>query len=124
MKVVNTKHVAHREDALPSGEMTLRDGVVYIGRFQHRGPGRYFMASPFANPYTFRQYGLDESLRLFEERMRSRPDLMALLPGIDGKTLACWCAGKNGIPEVLTAEVPHYCHGQVLLKLIREMESR
>src|SRR5829696_921416 len=77
-KVVNTKHVAYREDALPGGEMRLRDGVVYIGRFQYWGPGRHFKASPFANPYTVRQYGLDESLRLFEERMRSRPHLLAL----------------------------------------------
>jgi hypothetical protein len=122
-KVVNTKYVAYREDALPGGEMRLRDGVVYIGRFQHWGLGRYYKASPFANPYTVRQYGLDESLRLFKERMRSRPDLLALLPGVDGKTLACWRAGKDGIPEVLTAEQPHFCHGQVLLKLIREIKE-
>jgi Domain of unknown function (DUF4326) len=123
MKLVNTEHVAHRKDVLPSGEMTLRDGVVYIGRFQHWGPGRYFRASPFANPYTVWQYGLEESLRLFEERMRTRPDLLALLQKIDGKTLACWCAGKDGISEVLTAEGPHYCRGQVLLKLLREMRE-
>jgi hypothetical protein len=98
-KVVNTKHVAYREDALPGGEMRLRDGVVYIGRFQHWGLGRYYKASPFANPYTVRQYGLDESLRLFEERMRSRPDLLGSSQGWMARRWRVGAPGKTASPR-------------------------
>jgi hypothetical protein len=44
--------------------------------------------------------------------------LRARLGELKGKTLACWCAGKPGIPKVLTAEDPHYCHGHALLQLV------
>jgi hypothetical protein len=120
-KVVNTKHVAHKEDALASGEMTLRDGMVYIGRFQFWGPRRYFRRSPFANDFGVNRYGREESLRRYEEKLRSNPELMAKLPELRGKTLACWCAGEEGTPKELTLEDPPFCHGQVLLRMIEEV---
>jgi hypothetical protein len=122
-KVVNTKHVANKADG------SLPDGVVYIGRRQHWGK-HLFDASPFANYFSVKKYGRDESLRRFEEKIREKirnsPALLAQLREHDGKDLACWCAGQvdeeTGVktPEVLTAEEPHYCHGQVLLKLLGE----
>ena len=44
----------------------------------------------------------------FEEYMRnSRPDLMERIIELDGKTLGCWCS-------------PAPCHGDVLVKLLKE----
>ena len=74
-------------------------------------------AGPFANYYSVREYGREEALRRYEEKLRSRPDLLAL----EGKTLGCcWCAQEEGTPGMLTADNDLHCHGQVLLRLLRE----
>lgn len=76
---------------------------VYIGR-----------PSPFGNPFPVpsKDYDRDADpeniLGRYEAYVRSRPDLMAALPGLRGKVLGCWCAPKR-------------CHGDVLLKLIEEV---
>jgi len=113
-KVVNTKHVASPDDG------SLPEGVVYIGRRQHWGKIRTFPASPFTNYFSVKRYGREEALRRFEDKLRSRPDLMARIPELEGKTLACWCAGKEGTPEILTADDDLFCHGQILLRVLRE----
>jgi uncharacterized protein DUF4326 len=83
------------------------DGYVYIGRRQWCGKG-LFEASPFTNYFSVKRYGREKAIRLYEEKLRSRPDLMARLPELKGKTaLACWCA-------------PEKCHGHVLIKLLEE----
>jgi hypothetical protein len=103
--------------------MFLRDGLVYVARFQFWGKGRHFRGSPFKNPYSVKAYGLDEALRLYERHLRNSPELLAKLAELEGKTLACWCAGKDGAPDVLTAADPVVCHGQIILKLIEEMKE-
>src|SRR5438105_2236968 len=46
----------------------------------------------------------------YEQSVRSDPDLLRMLPRLKGKKLGCWCDPiKN-------------CHGNVLLKLLQEME--
>jgi hypothetical protein len=35
-----------------------------------------------------------------------------------GLRLGCHCAGKDGTPEVLTADDPLHCHGQLLLRAL------
>jgi hypothetical protein len=37
----------------------------------------------------------------YREYLLSRPDLMALLPGLRGKRLGCWCAPEPGHAEVI-----------------------
>lgn len=81
---------------------------VYIGRACYGLP-----ASPWGNPFKVpKGYDIhadpDRILAKYEAYVRSCPDLMAALPGLDGKVLACWCA-------------PNPCHGDVLLKLVREV---
>lgn len=81
---------------------------VYIGR-----PG------PWGNSYshlagTKAQHQVstrEEAIERYEADMRLIPidGLRALLSLIAGKTLGCWCA-------------PSACHGDVLVKLCRELE--
>src|SRR5215217_1268065 len=106
---------------------------VYIGR-EHsgRGVGPSYKRSDWCNPYQIDTPGKkrdgtrEEVIAKFESYIRApeQAHLRVRLSELGGKTLACWCAGKPGIPEVLTAEEPHYCHGQVLLKLIEEDAGR
>lgn len=86
---------------------------VYIGRQCYRG-GWNLPKSPFANPFTVKKCGsVEKAVEKYEEYIRGRKDLLALLPQLKGKVLGCWCKKNN-----LTS-VP--CHGDVLVKLIREM---
>lgn len=78
---------------------------VYIGRAM---PGKD--CSPFANPF---KIGVDgtraEVIEKYEVYIRSRPDLLALIPSLDGKVLGCWCKPKK-------------CHGDVLIKILKELQ--
>ena len=107
MRVVHVRDVADRADHI-AGEMFLHDPFVYIGRFQFWGAGRHFAASIWQNPFSAKRYGREEALRLFEDYARTNPRLMARVPELRGKVLACWCAP------------PLACHGDVLLRLIAE----
>lgn len=88
--------------------INIRSGVnfdLYIGRANRRyGLTRSFWANPFKiGPDGDRETVLAE----YETYVRSMPSMMARLPELRGKTLACWCA-------------PERCHGDVLAKLVRE----
>lgn len=89
---------------------------VYIGRtvtfFSSRPT---LVGSKWGNPFRApKGYDIyadpDRILARFEEYVRSRPDLMAALPELKGKVLACWCAPKP-------------CHGDVLLRMVAEVAS-
>lgn len=67
---------------------------VYIGR-----------GSIWGNPFVIGKDGdRDAVIGKYEQHLLSRPDLMARLPELRGKTLACFCAPKP-------------CHGHVLARL-------
>jgi Domain of unknown function (DUF4326) len=74
---------------------------VYVGR-----------PSKWGNPF---QLGKGESRELaiakYEAWLRSQPALMAALPELRGKVLACWCA-------------PRACHADVLVRLADEEVTR
>jgi hypothetical protein len=63
---------------------------VYIGRRQWCGK-ELFEASPWANYFTVTRYGRAGAIARYEQKIRNRPDLLAHLPELEGKTLACWC---------------------------------
>lgn len=71
---------------------------VFIGR-----------PSIWANPFII---GKDGTRFMVIEKYRAwiltQPHLMALLPGLKGKTLGCWCA-------------PQACHGEVLAELVDKL---
>jgi hypothetical protein len=74
--------------------------TVYIGRaVSRRGLG----ASKWGNP---RKHGTHAEMVAFyeHEHLPAHPELVAALPELRGKDLACWCA-------------PEPCHGDVLLRL-------
>lgn len=78
---------------------------VYIGR-----PSKW--GNPFPVPSKNYDRIADPAriLERYEKYVRSRPDLMAALPELRGKVLGCWCA-------------PHRCHGDVLVKLVDELDA-
>lgn len=79
-------------------------GVVYVGRAMHRG-GWHLAASPLASPFRPGPDGSRaEAVARYREYLLGRPGLLALLPGLRGGRLGCWC-------------VPELCHAQVIAEL-------
>lgn len=76
---------------------------VYIGRAM---PRQGLIGSPFGNPFRIGKDGDGPTvLAKYREHVTSKPHLMALLPSLKGKVLACWCK-------------PGPCHGDVLIELL------
>jgi hypothetical protein len=72
---------------------------VYVGR-----------PSKWGNPFEIGKDGTrDEVIQKYENWIRTQPELMAALPELKGKVLGCWCK-------------PQKCHGDVLIKLLEELE--
>ncbi|MGP3980317.1 DUF4326 domain-containing protein [Streptomyces sp. KR80] len=84
--------------------------VVYVGRPMHRG-GWALDGSPLASPF---RPGPDGTREAVVEKYRAwllgRPDLLALLPGLRGRRLGCWC-------------VPEPCHAQVIAELADSLDD-
>lgn len=74
--------------------------TLYIGRSINMGGWR-LSQSKWANPYPVKKYGLDESLRLYEEHLLKH--LWNDLHEVAGHTLGCWCH-------------PNKCHGDIIVK--------
>ena len=73
---------------------------VYIGR-----------PSIWGNPFVIGRDGnRSEVIDKYEDYIRQTPKLLELLPELKGKALGCYCSPKP-------------CHGDVLVKLIKEMEK-
>jgi hypothetical protein len=76
---------------------------VYIGRSI-----KEFGESIWHNPFKVESgCGRKCVIAKYEAYIRSRPDLIARLGELKGKTLGCWCH-------------PKACHGDVLVKLVKE----
>lgn len=102
--------VVHVRDAVP--------GAVYIGR---PAPRRALPGSPFGNPHritasqsrgrTIQRFGDD----LTRGKLRH---LLARLPELRGKPLACWCRRDGEAWSLDTA-----CHGDVLVALLERFSD-
>jgi hypothetical protein len=68
---------------------------VYIGR-----------PSKWGNPFQIIRgvRSREQAVAKYAEWIETRPELLAALPELKGKTLGCWCA-------------PRACHGDVLARL-------
>lgn len=108
MKVVNVKVKYLR----PRGYNNIREWLknpkhLYIGR-----ANAYVgvESSKWKNPFSTKKYPLKKSLELYEEHVRKT--LMNDLPELKKyDELGCWCLGEQ-----------EDCHGNVLLKLLKEIE--
>jgi hypothetical protein len=77
-------------------------GAVYVGRRQGRVGLRQ---SKWANPFKIgRDSNRDEVIAKYRAWLLNQPELIAALPELRGKDLACWCA-------------PARCHAEVLREL-------
>lgn len=93
--VVNMK--GHRDDP------DFAD-VVYVGRAMYRG-GWHLPASPLASPFRPGPDGNREEVMVkYRDYLLQRPSLLAMLPGLRGRRLGCWCA-------------PLPCHAEFLAEL-------
>jgi hypothetical protein len=88
---------------------------VYIGRQQRWGPPGKAEGDDgyFGNPYTEKEYGRDECLRLFEiyfyKRLIQDPEYFRRIHGLKDKVLACWCT-------------PEPCHGDIILEYLNSVK--
>ncbi len=81
---------------------------VYIGR---ASPRKRLKQSIWANPFRIGRDGdREEVIMKYRKWIVLQPGLMARLPELRGKRLACWCA-------------PDACHGEVLIELLKEMDN-
>jgi len=106
---------------------------VYIGDRVNRG-GHNLPQSPWYNPFKvdsngkYRDGTIDQVLDKYEQYLHGGAvenykgevfdgrGMAERLPELRDKVLGCWCAGKRGASGRLTADEPHYCHGQILLR--------
>jgi hypothetical protein len=95
----------------------VQDCDVYIGRRWTMG-GWNLPESKWANPYPVKKYGRDEALRRYVDHLQTRPDLLAALPELRGKTLGCFCPINS-----MEASTPsnYVCHGQILIDLLNRL---
>ena len=89
-------------------------GIVkpeYIGK-QYSDKKGTWKESVFANPFLVGKDGnREQCLKKYEKHVRSSPEIWRELPNLKGKVLGCWCHPKP-------------CHGDILIKLIRESEQK
>ena len=81
-----------RRDKIPE------ENYVYIGR-----------PSKWGNPYQLSTCPRSMAIYLYEEYLKSHPELLASLEELRGKTLGCYCK-------------PLACHGDVLIRLLEEIK--
>jgi len=98
---------------------------VYIGRKCTMGGWDIREDSKWANPFTVKEYGRDEALKKYEQYVRECPNLWNSLEELDGKILGCWCLCEKG-QEISNQEKKdkEICHGQVLLRLLKEKQQK
>ena len=81
---------------------------IYIGRASVR---KGLKESIWANPFRIGRDGdREEVIMKYRQWIVLQPGLMARLPELRGKRLACWC-------------LPKACHGEVLNELLKEMDN-
>ena len=110
MSVVNVKKTELKKNGYKDfQDWNKKSNHLYIGRNMNAYvPGTY--GSIWKNPFLLKKFTLEDSLKKYEEHVRSTT-LYDQLDELDGKVLGCWCK-------------PLACHGDVLLKLIEEKKVK
>lgn len=100
-----------------SGGQVVQWCDVYIGRAMTMG-GWNLKGSEFANPYTVKEYGLEEACRKYYAYIKNGP-LYEQLEKLRGKVLGCWC-DVDIHRDINDRLVNPRCHGEVLMRLLYE----
>ena len=96
--------------SIPAETRTRWGYAVLCGESEssHAIPATAPLETCWVNPFKAPRDGtLAEVLVLYEQHVRSKPELLARLHELAGLELACWCA-------------PAPCHGDVLVRLFDE----
>jgi NTP pyrophosphatase (non-canonical NTP hydrolase) len=97
--------VVHVRDAVP--------GAVYVGV---GNPREGLAESAFANPFRVPQDGNRQTVIVrYLRHVLASPALLAMLPVLRGKPLACWCRHEGDQRPGAPA-----CHADVLLELLEQ----
>ncbi len=88
------------------GGKVVQDCDIYIGRQCYMGGWR-LSKSKWANPFSVKKYGREESLKLYREYILENDELYHSLLELENKVLGCWCK-------------PNDCHGDILIELLYE----
>ena len=81
---------------------------LYIGRKNINGS---LPASKWQNPFHTEDFGKDQCLQKYERYIRNSPELIQDIKEIENKQMGCFCK-------------PYECHGDVLLKILREQSNQ
>ena len=108
---VKVKHIRPEYNNLkewmenPNHEYIGRRGVVFIDK--ERFPKK---ASQWANPFTVKKEGRDKCLEMYEYWVREKIEREGKdeIKKLKNKVLGCWCC-------------PEKCHGDILVKIINEI---
>lgn len=101
LKMTGTKVVRLKR----KGGQIVQGCDVYIGRRMSTG-GWSLPGSDWENPYRLEDCkDRIDCLQKYLDYLKTRPDLIARLGELKGKTLGCWCK-------------PELCHGDILKALI------
>lgn len=114
----------HDRRGHPDCDPDLNPDVTYVSRRQWWGPGRLLDEHPLKNPHLVDKpcrargcrgalHTREESIAAYCGRLLAHPELLAQVPSLRGRVLACWCT-------------PQLCHGHVLAALaeVPEVEMR
>ena len=89
-------------------DMPRFPNAIYIGRTV---PRRGLKASPFANPFKIGEHGnRSDVIATYASWLLGQPHLLALLPELRGKPLACWCRHDSDAGPL--------CHADVILEML------
>jgi hypothetical protein len=85
---------------------------IYIGR-----KTAMFPTSKWACPYHIGKDGSrTEVMKKYEDYIRNNPILMSEITELQGKSLGCWCKSPDNPNRM--------CHGDILVKILNEIESK
>lgn len=109
MSVVNVrKKKLNKRDIKDFEEWNSLSNTQYIGRnmsFYVKGTDQ----SKWHNPFPVKKYGREKCLEMYENYIKNNEKLYNSLEELKDKELGCWCK-------------PEACHGDILLKLLNEVE--
>ena len=96
----------------PFSEWNSNPNNVYIGRDMSRYVAGA-KGSKWGNPFRAKKANkksLKKCLEKYEDHVRNSPHLFNAVMELEGKELGCWCW-------------PYPCHGDILIKLIKERQG-